>query len=319
MASRTNSCKTLIVGGGGFIGSRLVVVMAQDPDREIWVLGRSETPRLPLPSQVRYIQGDAGDRQLLSSLLSECEEVIDLAYGTVPKSSYDEPVQDVLLNLPPSVNLIQEAAQHHLRRFILVSSGGTVYGPAIRLPIDELHPTDPISPYGITKLALEKYALMFHRLGGLPAVIVRPANPYGPSQQGGRGQGLIGTAIHAILENAPINVFGQGTIRDYLYIDDVAEAIVAALNHGQPGEIYNVGSGVGIDNLAVIKRLTALADAAGYAVSIRDLPARGFDVPANVLDSTKLRKICGWVPRFDFDSALEWTWQEICRHTGKMS
>lgn len=316
MAMKRNLRKTLIVGGGGFIGSRLIAMMSQSSDREIWVLGRSEVPRLPLPSQVRYIQGDAGDRQLLATLLAECEEVIDLAYGTVPKSSFDEPVQDVLLNLPPSVNLIQEAAQHNLRRFILVSSGGTVYGPAIRLPINELHPTDPISPYGITKLALEKYALMFYRLYGLPAVIVRPSNPYGPSQQAGRGQGFIGTAIHAILTNTPINVFGQGTIRDYLYIDDVAEAIVAALDHGQPGEIYNVGSGVGMDNIAVIDRLAALAGAEGYAINVHHLPVREFDVPANVLDSNKLRNISGWVSHFDFDSALEWTWQEIRRRRG---
>ena len=311
MNIKTDFHRTLIVGGGGFIGSRLATLLSEKINREVWVLGRSDVPRLPLPIQVRYIQGSAGDRPLIASLLADCDEVIDLAYGTVPKSSYDEPVRDILLNLPPSVSLIEEAAQHPLRRFILVSSGGTVYGPAVRLPIDEQHPTNPISPYGITKLALEKYALMFHRLQGLPAVILRPGNPFGPNQQGGRGQGFIGAAMLAVLENTPISLFGQGTVRDYLYIDDLAEATIAALEHGQPGETYNVGSGIGMDNLAVIERLTALVGGDGYDVNIQHFPARGFDVPANVLDSTKLRSLSGWAPRFDFDTALKLTWLAI--------
>ena len=141
-------------------------------------------------------------------------------------------------------------------RYLVLSSGGTVYGKAHHLPIEENHPTNPISPYGITKLAVEKYALMYHQLSGLPIIIIRPSNPYGPNQYGERGQGFIGTAIFRILRNEEIVIYGdRGNVRDYIFVDDLAEGIVAALNHGVPGDIYNCGTGIGLDNQNILDEI----------------------------------------------------------------
>lgn len=305
---------TLVVGGAGFIGSRLVELLVANSAREVWVLGRSALPRQALPDGVRYIQGDASDSRCMQALLATCDEVIDLAYATVPKSSFDDPVHDLMSNLPPTVNLLQEACRHRLRRFLLVSSGGTVYGPAFSLPITESHPTNPISPYGITKLALEKYALMFHRLEGLPVVIARPGNPFGPAQVGNQGQGFIGAAIWATLRRQPVCIFGErGTVRDYLHVDDLAEGLLAALDHGAIGATYNIGTGQGLDNREVLDQLMPLAQAANYEIALKHLPARVFDVSANVLCSASLTELSGWRPRQSFSSALARTWEAALR------
>jgi UDP-glucose 4-epimerase len=304
-----NRLKTLIVGGGGFIGSHLAHHLAGQADREVIVAGRSPVPRFPLPDSISYLQGDAGDIAFIGNLLDNCDEVVDLAYATVPKTSFDDPVHDVLVNLPSSVVLLRQASQRKLRRFILVSSGGTVYGNATYLPIDETHPTNPVSPYGITKLALEKYALMFQRLEGLPVVIVRPGNPYGPNQLGNLGQGFVGAALFAMLQRQPVRLFGErGTVRDYVYIEDLVAGVSAALDHGVVGETYNIGTGIGLDNRAVLDVLDKVADSTGYTVDIETKPSRPFDVAANVLSSARLTYVSGWRPRIEFSQGIARTW-----------
>ena len=310
----TSEKTILVIGGAGFIGSKLVELLVNRSDRKVWVLGRATHPRSALPKCVRYIQGDTGNIHLMRSLLPGCDEVVDLSYASVPKSSYDNPVSDVLSSLPPSVSLMHQACGHELFRYLLVSSGGTVYGPAEYLPIDETASTNPISPYGITKLSLEKYALMFSRTKGLPSVIVRPSNPFGPGQIGNVGQGFIGVAISSIIRGYPVDIFGErGTIRDYLYIDDVAAGIIAALDYGDIGGIYNIGTGVGLDNLDILEQLGFLAGSYGFQVTTNVLAPREFDVKANVLDSRRLKDISGWAPRIDFADGLELTWREAIR------
>lgn len=307
--SSRNPLRTLIVGGGGFIGSHLAHHLARQGGRKIFVVGRSAAPRFSLPDNVSYVQGDVGDAAFIGDLLDNCDEVVDLAYATVPKTSFDDPVHDVLVNLPSSVVLLRQASKHKLRRLVLVSSGGTVYGNAAYLPIDETHPTNPVSPYGITKLALEKYALMFHRLEGLPVVIVRPGNPYGPNQLGNLGQGFVGAALFAMLQRQPVRVFGErGTVRDYVFIEDLVAGLSAALNHGAVGETYNIGTGIGLDNRAVLDVLDKVAYSSGYTVDIKTQPSRPFDVAANVLSSARLTYVSGWRPRIEFSEGIARTW-----------
>ena len=299
----------LIVGGGGFIGSHLVVKLLASGRKDIRVLGRGAHPRFPLPEGVRYVSGDACDEQFLRPLLRDCDEVFDLAYATVPKTSFEDPVLDVMANLPAAVTLIKLASECQLRRFVLVSSGGTVYGNATYLPIDESHPTNPVSPYGITKLAAEKYALMFHRLGALPVVIARPANPYGPNQLGNLGQGFIGTALFALLNHRPVTIFGErGTTRDYIYAGDLADGLIAALDHGVVGDTYNIGTGLGLDNRKVLDEIVSVSDQSAFPLEVTILPERPFDVAANVLSSAKLTYVSGWRPQTEFASGMARTW-----------
>lgn len=297
---------TLIIGGAGFIGAHLNSQLIST-GRQVTVLGRRETPRYELPLGVRYVAGDFGEHDLISRLLDTHDEVIQLAYATVPNTSFENPLADLLQNLPPSVQLFSEVAARGIK-LVLVSSGGTVYGEAIRLPISEDHFTKPISPYGVTKVTLENYANLYAATHGLKFVCVRPANAYGVGQRPFVGQGFIATAIASAMRGMPIKIFGpHGTVRDYLYASDLASGIVRALVQGHLSETYNLGSGVGLSNLEVIDAIRSLMREIGYGVPLEVLPERAFDVKANVLDSTKLQRQTGWKPQVNFQDGLRRT------------
>ena len=277
--------------------------------RDVVVLGRRVSAGYTLPAGCRYISGDYSDRQFLHSVLKNGCEVIDLAYSTVPKTSYDDPVFDLVSNLPASVGLFQEALEVGVSRVLIVSSGGTVYGPPEELPLKESHPTRPVSPYGITKLTTDRYALMFHRNVGLPVVVVRPANAYGEEQRTGTGQGFIAAAIAAIRAGREVEIYGtQGTIRDYIHVADVAAGILSALDHGENGEIYNLGSGIGTSNLDIVRILETPAGKSNLPVRTKILPERRFDVEANILDSSKLRSKSGWNPKIPLHAGIQMMW-----------
>jgi len=302
-----------VIGGAGFIGTHLTQLLV-DSGREVVVVGRRETPPGQLPSGARYVSCDYGERVRLRSILAGTTEIIDLAYSTVPQTSFADPVFDILSNLPPSVGMLQEAVSAGVERVVLGSSGGTVYGVADGLPIREDHPTNPISPYGITKLAIEKYGWMFYHVYGLNVVAVRPGNAYGEGQRAGSGQGFIAAAMQAIAQGRPVTIYGErGTVRDYLHVSDVAQGILAALLHGEAGNAYNIGSGIGRNNLDVLGVIAPLAERAGLAVRTEVRPLRNYDVPANILDSGSLTLLSNWQPRVDFESGVAATWDAALR------
>lgn len=288
--------RCIVIGGGGFIGGRVVEGLVKS-GRAVLVLGRNSAPATHLPQSVDYLSCDYGDRKTIRSLLEKGCEVINLAYSTVPKTSYEDPLHDLLSNLPSNVALLEECLTAGIEKLVMVSSGGTVYGPVETLPISEQVPANPVSPYGISKLSSDLYTLMFHRNTGLPALVVRPANAYGEIQQSGKGQGFIAEAVDAAIAGREIQIYGQnGTIRDYIHVDDVAAGIIAALDHGKRGGVYNIGTGVGTSNVEVIDHLRRLGTPLGISVQCKKLPSRIFDVAANVLDSKSLKQISGWKP-----------------------
>lgn len=301
--------RTLVIGGSGFIGQSLVRELSRSK-RQLTVLGRSAFPRHPLPTGVNYVQGNAGNSTLLAQLMSMADEVIDLAYATVPQTSFIDPLFDVTANLTTTVHALQMASSMPLRRYLLVSSGGAVYGNTTSTYIAEGHPTNPVSPYGISKLVTEKYALFFHQMNKLPVVIARPSNPYGVRQIGQVAQGFIGAAVAAVRAHRPIPVFGErGTVRDYLHVDDLAHGLVVLMERGQPGTVYNLGSGTGYDNLQVLNLLRPLAQADGLDLQVVHQPPRVFDVQRNVLDSSLAKKHCDWQPRLSLAEGLQQIWR----------
>ena len=294
---------TLVIGGAGFIGTHLVSELLAT-GRTVTILDRRTDAIQELPRGADYVAGDFGQCQLIRELLCNHEEVIHLAYTSVPKTSFENPFSDLLENLPPTVQLFAETADSG-RKLLFVSSGGTVYGEAGTLPIREDHPTRPISPYGLTKLTLEGYAHLYAVTHGLKFVCVRPANAFGPGQKPFTGQGFIASAMTSMMRGLPVTVFGQrGTVRDYVYVGDLAAGIVSALEKGRPSEIYNLGSGVGRTNMDVIEAITPLLEGLAYKIRIEHLPERTFDVRANILDSGKLHKDTGWSPTTPFDKGL---------------
>jgi UDP-glucose 4-epimerase len=294
---------TLVIGGSGFIGACLVPLLLGS-GRRVTVLGRNAAPSTALPDGVEYVAGNFGRTELIRPLLSVHPEVVHLAYATVPHTSYDNPLGDLFENLPPTVQLFALAAELGLR-LALVSSGGTVYGEASVLPITEEHATHPISPYGVTKLTLEKYAHLYAVTRGLDVVCLRPANAYGEGQRPFTGQGFVATAMASAMRGEAVRIFGaRGTVRDYIHVNDLAAGILAALEQGEMGAVYNLGSGVGRSNLDVVEALVPLLGEIGCTVRTTHAPKRPFDVRTNVLDCSKLSAQTGWRPSVGFEEGL---------------
>lgn len=303
---------TLVIGGGGYIGHFLVAQLVAS-GRNVTVLGRSAKPRYEVPLGAKYIAGDFAHKDLICNILNTHQEVIHLAYATVPNTSFENPLADLEQNLPATVQLFAEVARRGLK-LVLVSSGGTVYGEALSLPISEEHPTKPISPYGVTKLTLESYAYLYAKTHNLQYTCVRPANAYGIGQRPFIGQGFIATAIASSIIGKAIKIFGKsGSVRDYLYVSDVASGIFHALEKGKLSESYNLGSGVGINNLDVIKIMRPLMLEIACAIEVEHLPERSFDVNINILNSEKLEIDTGWKPLVGFEEGMvktrNWLWK----------
>ena len=285
-------------------------------DRQITVIDKNPLPSKARPRGIRYLIGDYGVEDYLVKSLKDVDEVIHLAYSTVPKTSFEKPVQDVVDNLPAIVGLLEVASSLEIEKLVLVSSGGAIYGRARKVPIREDHPTNPISPYGITKLTGEKYANMFYKLKGLPVVCLRPSNAYGEGQKPFLEQGFVATAIASIINQREVNIFGdRGTIRDYIHVNDIANGIIAVLECGKAGSCYNIGSGVGRSNEDILNSIHPFAESAGLETHTRILPSRPFDVSINILDSSKLMNETDWREKISFDEGIKKTWDWFYKKT----
>ncbi len=297
--------KTVLIGGSGFIGSSLSSFLI-DKGREITVIGRSINPKSELQKGVSYQSGDITNKNFADSFLSISDEIIYLAHNSTPRTSFDNPFMDLNENLITAVSFFELACQYPIKKMIYVSSGGTVYGETENHPISEDHATNPISPYGITKLAIEKYAYLFYKKNSFPIVCLRPSNVFGRSQKPFIGQGFISTAIASILNNREIVIYGKnGTTRDYLYINDFVKAIFLALEFCIPGQVYNVGSGIGTTNNEIINKLKMHRMLKDKAFKVFYKESRPSDVNYNVLNASKFSQLSSWCPEFSIDDGID--------------
>jgi UDP-glucose 4-epimerase len=295
----------ILIGGAGFLGSALRTVLAAR-GHEVLVVGRGAAPALG--DRETYVPAD--DLNQLPGLLAATpsDSIIDLAYATVPSTSVGDPVGDFSDNLGALLRHLELARSLRPRRYIFVSSGGTVYGDAPS-PVAETLAGRPLSPYGITKLACEHYALLYYRVHDVPAIVLRPSNVYGPGQRPRAEQGIIAAAFGAAIDRRPLPLFDGGAqIRDFLYVDDFCAAVMAVLDRGSIGDIYNVGSGAGISIRDLLDRIGTITGEDGLSVRLDPRPRRRFDVSASVLDIARLASATGWAPATGLDIGLRQTW-----------
>lgn len=296
--------KCLVLGGGGFIGSAIV-------DR-LLVAGHSvrvfERPRVApyrvfAPAeQIEWTTGDLLSTSDVNEALADVDTVFHLVSTTLPKGSNDDPVYDVQSNLIGTLQILNLMVQRKTARIVFISSGGTVYGSPNYLPIDEQHPTNPQVSYGITKLAIEKYILLFERLHGIKAVILRLSNPYGERQRVETAQGAVAVFLQRALRRQALEIWGDGSVtRDYVYIGDVAEAFLRAAEYQGPLSIFNIGSGQGTSLNDLLTKLEAVL---GNDIERAYLPGRPFDVKLNVLDTRLAQQELAWSPRVTMDEGL---------------
>jgi UDP-glucose 4-epimerase len=238
-----------------------------------------------------------------SDVLASADIVCHLASETVPSSSQADPAIDVRTNLLPAIECLEAMREQEVRRVLFLSSGGAVYGIPRETPISEDHPTDPISPYGVIKLAIEKFLGSYAANHGFRPAIVRAASAYGIGQ-GKVGQlGPISTFINTIRERGTATLYGDGSIvRDFVHVDDLCRLMLACVEQQAVG-VFNCGGGGRGTSLSELVAL--IEEITGETLALTQGPARSFDPPATVLDIARARAQLSWEPQVSLRAGVE--------------
>jgi len=296
-----------VLGAGGFIGTNLCRTLVCQ-GHSVRAFGRRKT----FPESLRgydWIPGDFADSASVANAISGCEVVFHLVTATTPANANIDKVADLNANVTNTLHLLDACRETGVRRVIFISSGGTVYGVPNQIPTPESAATNPITAYGISKLAIEKYLGLYEYLYGLEYRVLRVANPFGPYQIAMKNQGVIAAFLHRALAGNPIEIWGDGSIiRDYVFIDDVVDALMLAATHQGSGRIFNIGSGEGRSLNDIVTAIERLLE---QIIPVDHRPGRPVDVPVSVLDTTLAKRELGWQAYTPFEeglrNTLDWT------------
>ncbi len=246
MTNTSSLC--LVLGANGFIGSHLVDELVASGYRVRsfdHFSDKTASPKFHPSDQIEIMAGDIYDRRKLRESLKNVAYVFHCFSATTPLSSDNDPLTDIEKNLKPSIDIFKDCVTAGVQKVIFISSGGAVYGHlAEEKSARETDAATPVSPYGISKLAIENYLAYFNRKFGLNFITYRMTNPYGPRQQFKNSQGVIPAFLERIESQQPVIVFGDGgTSRDFVYIRDATQMIAQSFSKQTKYKTYNIGSG----------------------------------------------------------------------------
>lgn len=294
----------LIIGGNGFIGSHLVDFLLTS-GHKVRVFDISyERFRKPLQN-VDYRISELDNIPNLYEALLGIDIVFHLASSSVPSTSNIDTVSDINKNLIPTLNILSLCVRLKIKKIIYFSSGGAVYGNPLYIPIDEKHPLNPISSYGIGKATAEMYIHLYQRLYGINSVIIRPSNPYGPRQGHFLAQGVISTFLRKMKLGEEISVFGDGnSSKDYIYIQDLIK-ITYELSICNENGIFNIGSGSGTSINQIIDYIRKIAK---NKIRINFIEKQIYDVDNFILDISKTTNFIGDFRYTPLEEGIKNTW-----------
>ena len=284
----------IVLGGNGFIGSHIVDELMLR-GHSVSVLCRSREKVTRYIADVKYYYGDFLDSVVVNEAIQGKDAVIHSISSTVPSTSVRNPVIDINQNLVATVNLLEIMIRSNVKRLIYLSSGGTVYGSPKYLPVNEDHPLNPISSYGVVKVAIENYIGMFKELYGLKPIILRPSNPYGTRQGHAGIQGALSTFLGNTLANKKITIWGDGEIkRGYIYVKDLARLCSIAVESSAEGT-FNVCSGTSTSLNQILEYIESVT---GVTPLVEYQMGRAFDVKDILLNIDKVQSVFGWEPKY---------------------
>ena len=296
--------RVLVTGGAGFIGSHLVDRLVEEGCGVVVLdnlsSGSLKNIRDHVDSgKVRFIEGDVRGSEVVEEAVKGVEHVCHLAAVVSVPYSMREPLLTHSVNATGTLNLLVSSLKHEVEKFVYVSTCA-VYGEPEYLPVDEVHPVNPISPYAASKLAAEHYCKAFQKDYGLKTVILRPFNVYGPRQN----DGVVAQFLQQVKKGGLPIIYGNGRqTRDFVYVRDAVDAIVLALKHDVAvGKIFNIGTGEAttINELAqLLLRILGLE-----LKPIREEQRMG-DVRESCADIRRAEKELGYKPRFSLEKALK--------------
>ncbi|WP_290812374.1 NAD-dependent epimerase/dehydratase family protein [Halovivax sp.] len=302
--------RILVTGGAGFIGARLAGALLDDNDVAVLdslVAGDRST----VPGDARFIEADLRDADALERAVAEADTVFHEAAVVSVARSVEDPLESHAVNAESTLRLLEAARRHDVR--VVLASSAAIYGHPESIPVGEPDRKEPTSPYGLEKLAADHYAHLYHDLYGLDAVPLRYFNVYGPGQSGGDYAGVIRVFVERALNDDPITVHGDGDqTRDFVFVDDVVRANLAAATTDAVGEAYNVGTGESITIRELAELVRDLADANSDIVHAE--PREG-DIDRSEADVSKARARLDFEPtvsiRDGLDRTVDWYRQRL--------
>ena len=299
----------LIFGGGGFIGSHLAEALVR-AKYSVRVFGdlRSGMKNLePVADHIEIIKGDFGNESDLTAAIRDTDWIFHYISTTNPARSFENPVYDIQSNVVSSVRMMEIALKSDVKKIIFPSTGGTIYGDARTIPIPEDEPANPLNPYAISKLAIEKYLHYFFSRNGMDYLVLRYSNPYGERQNPYGNQGVIPIFLNRIRQNEAPVIYGDGnSIRDYIYIGDAIDATISLLNCRSNEKLFNVGSGTGT---SLNQLLEIMSEVTGKPVSPIYKEDGGRYIKKVILDISKIQRETGWQPKTNISKGITRTWE----------
>lgn len=296
----------LLLGGAGFIGVNLIERLHQDR-YNITVYDRYLEDKILPKTRLNVIEGDFLSENNFDRILENQDVIVHLISTVSPASSMENISNSYKNDVVKTLEVLELAKNKGIKKVVFISSGGTVYG---NLPDSDLLHEDmnsnPLNHYGIMKYTIEKILLMYNELYGMGNIILRVANPYGPGQDPQKKIGAVSVFLDSILKGNALTLYGDGsTIRDYIEISDVCEAIVRAVEYQNLGGIkpvFNVGTGVGTSIMDVIRTIEQIID---IKAIINFERMRDIDVKKNVLDPRRSREYLGFNYRISVSEGIQ--------------
>jgi UDP-glucose 4-epimerase len=294
--------KVLVTGGAGFIGSHVADRLIREGYKVTIIDNLSTGSEMNINPKAKFFEVDI--RSAVIDKIFEKTKPDILCHHAAQidvRKSTDDPILDAQVNIIGTLNLLGACVRHKVKKVIFASTGGAIYGEQDYFPADEKHPANPLSPYGVTKLTIEKYLLFFRETRGIEYVSLRYANVYGPRQNPLGEAGVVAIFSRKLLtgEQAIVNGDGKQT-RDFVFVDDVVESNVLAINYTK-SDIFNIGTGVETD---INMLFGMLRDETKSTQEEVHAPAKAGEQQRSVLDSSRAEKLLGWKPRLSMEQGL---------------
>lgn len=297
--------KILVTGGAGFIGSHLVDHLIKEGCKVIIVDNLSTGRKENLNPKAKFYKIDICSPKISQIFKKEKPEVVfHFAAHIEARGSIKNPISDAKTNILGSLNILENCRKFKIREIIFASSGGEIYGAAKKIPTPENYPPHPLSPYGVSKLAVEEYLEVYYQLFGLIWKALRYGNVYGPRQNPYGEAGVIAIFTNKMLKNEQVFIHGNGRqTKDYIFIEDAIEATILSLKKGFIGPL-NIATGKETSVLEIFNQIKKMTES---SVRKKHVPLPAIAFPRGCLNVKGAKKTLGWQIKYSFDEGLKKT------------
>lgn len=298
--------KILVTGGAGFIGSNIVDALILKKHKVVIIDDLSTGNLKNVNKKAKFYKFSVTDGKQINKTFEKekFDIVIHHAAQLDVRKSVEDPLFDADVNIKGSLNILEACKNTKVKKIIFASSGGTMYGECPGKAPAETVPANPLSPYGVAKNSVENYIKSYSAIYGLKYTVLRYANVYGPRQDPHGEAGVVAIFIGKMLKNQEVLVFGDGKqMRDYVFVSDVVNANLQALNKGN-NEIFNIGTQT---VFSVNQLAKEIANITGYKLKPTYMPKRSGELFKNFLNISKATKALGWKPQVSIQTGLKKT------------